>query len=264
MRVIEQEFIECLQTNVLLRDACADLATIQHDEAVRDFVHIRDAVRNVDTGLAALLDLVDKVDDLRHFLQRQCHRWLVQNDQVGFKVHRPTNGDPLSFTPGKLAHVRVHRDSLAAEADGLDHDLAGDGLFFFHVDEPEAVNDFPSNEEVPPQNLLFTQRFILIYGLDAVRVVALHAVTPKIDFSARHGPIASRWWKHPCQDFDHRRFSRAVVANETNDLIATNLDVDVGKRTHQTKIFLDIDHAQRKFGGTRNRVFIHDSASLWS
>src|SRR6516162_2994163 len=98
MRVFEQKSIQTLQTNILLRNACYNFTTIQDDEAVADLIHVRNAVGNVNARLSALLDLVHKVDHLRHFLERQCNCWLVKNDEIGLEIHRTSNGDPLALT----------------------------------------------------------------------------------------------------------------------------------------------------------------------
>src|ERR1700737_3178970 len=97
---------------------------------------------------------------------------------------RASDGDPLALTARKLAHIGVHGDALAAEANGVYHDLFGNGFFLFHVDEAKAVHNLPSNKEVPPQNLLFTERFILVHGFDAVCVGALDVIAAEIDLAA--------------------------------------------------------------------------------
>src|ERR1700730_12533335 len=264
MRVIEQKSIQTLQANILLRNACANLTTIQDDEAVGDLIHVRNAVGNVNARLAPLLDLVDKVDYLRHLLERQSNCWLIKNDEIGFEVHRTSNGDPLTLAARKLAHVGVHRDALAAEANGVDHDLVGNGFFLFHVDEAKAVHNLPSNKEVPPQDLFFTQRFILVHGFDAVRVSALDVIAAEIDFAACNVQFAAGWRKHARQDFHHRRLTGSVVTDQAHDLIAANFQVDVGQRTHQAKILFDVDHPQRMlFDRLLNRVVHHRTPPYW-
>src|SRR6516162_10911308 len=98
MRVFEQKSIQTLQTNILLRNACYNFTTIQHDETVGDLIYVRNAVGNVNARLSALLDLVDKVDHLGHLLEGQRNCWLVENDEIGLEVHRTSNCDPLALT----------------------------------------------------------------------------------------------------------------------------------------------------------------------
>src|SRR5512137_1243934 len=151
MRVFKQEFIQLFQADIFLDNARHDFPAIHDDEAIRDFVHVLDVMGDVDTGLAASLDLMRKVDDLPHFLQGEGHRRLVQNNEFGLEIHRPADGDPLALAAGKQLDTRIYGDSLAPEADRVDHDLIGDRLFLLHVNETEPASDLTSDEKVSPQ-----------------------------------------------------------------------------------------------------------------
>src|SRR5215467_3971118 len=97
-------------------------------------------------------------------------------------MHRASDRDSLALATGQLAHGGVHGDSFAPEADGVEHDLVGDGFLLFHVDEAKAIRDLSPTEEVSPQSLFLAERFVLIDSLDAVPVGALDVVPTKIDF----------------------------------------------------------------------------------
>src|SRR5258707_10292271 len=99
-------------------------------------------------------------------------------------MHGAPNRDPLAFATGKLAHFRLNGDSFAPEADRIEHDLASHRFLPFHIDEAKPIHNLASDKEIPPENLFFTERFILINGFDSVNVRTLDVITTKIDFAA--------------------------------------------------------------------------------
>ena len=61
--------------------------------------------------------------------------------------------------------------------------------------------------------------------------------------------------KTPAEDLHQRRFAGAVVADEPDDLVVADFEVDALQRTHRTEVLLDVDHAQRVlFDRLLNRV----------
>ncbi len=142
-------------------------------------------------------------------------------------MHGPSNRHPLALAAGKLAHLRINRDALAPESDRVDHDLVGDFFFFFDIKETEWEGDLTSDEEIPPQNLLLAQRFILVDGFDPMRVRLLDVIGAKIHLASGDIELAAGWRKNTGEDFHHGRFAGAVVADESDDLVATYFQVDV-------------------------------------
>ena len=193
MCILQQELTQRDQGDVFLANARHDFPAIHDDEAVSDLVHVRQRVRDVNTGFAARFNLVDEVQHLAHFLERQRHRRLVEDDQLRFEVHRPANGDALTLAARKLAHFGVDRDPSASKSNRAEHDFFGDLFFFLHVDEAEAVGDLTPDEKVSPQGLLFAERFILIDRLDAVLVRLLDVVMSSGQPCALQHRVR-RWW----------------------------------------------------------------------
>ena len=63
------------------------------------------------------------------------------------------------------------------------------------------------------------------------------------------------WLMHPGQDFDQRRFSRAVVANKGNDLTSMDIEFDIRERRYRAKILGDASEAEHSFSGRMSRDF---------
>ena len=99
----------------------------------------------------------------------------------------------------------------------------GDFFFFLHVDEPKSPLDLAPDEEVPPQHLLFAQRFVLVHRLNPVTVRRFDVVLPQVHLTSGHIQLARGRPVNAGEDFDHRGLPGAVVADEAHDFIATYL-----------------------------------------
>ena len=76
--------------------------------------------------LPAALDAVDEVEQLLGLLERQAHRRLVEDDDVGLEVERPDDGQALALAAGQAGDVRVRRQRRRREAHRLAHQLVRD------------------------------------------------------------------------------------------------------------------------------------------
>src|SRR6185503_4491425 len=109
---------------------------------------MREIVLDIDAGMALPPDVADKVQNFPHFLHRQRHRRLIENDEIRLEMHGPADRDALPFPARQLLHVGIDRDALAPEADCPLQYVFGNRLFSSDVDEAPAVCDLPSNEEI--------------------------------------------------------------------------------------------------------------------
>ena len=88
------------------------------------------------------------------------------------------------------------------------------------------------------KRLLFRQRLVLIDGFD--RQVVRHAdrIFARMNFAVAHENPARGRRQHAGHDLDQRRLAGAVVADETDDLIASDGQIDVAKSVHRAEILL--------------------------
>ncbi len=107
------------------------------------------------------------------------------------------------------------------------------------VDEAEAVHDLSADEEVAPQRLLFAQRLVLVDSLDRHLVSDAHRIVREVDRQVAHEDASRGRLEHAGQHLDEGRLAGAVVADEADDLVPADCQVDVLQRVNGTEIFLD-------------------------
>ena len=219
-------------------------------------MHMREIVFDIDAGAAGLFDPPDEVDDLAHFGDAERRRRLVEHDKVGVVVHRPADRDALALAARQIGDRRIDGDADAPEADRFEQDLLRHLLLALDVDEAEAVGDLPADEEIAPQRLLLGQRLVLVDRLD--RQIVRHAdrIFAGLHFSITdHDPARARL-QHAGHHLDQRRLAGAVVADEADDLVAADGEVDVAQRMHRAEIFLHALEANngREITGRRHCV----------
>src|SRR5262249_16183268 len=104
---------------------------------------------------------------LAYLFDGERYRRLVEDDEVGVKIHGPADGDALPLAAAELAHRGVGGDAGAAQADGAFENVVGDALLCLDVDEAPAIGDVAPDEEIAPQRLLLAERLLLVHRLDA-------------------------------------------------------------------------------------------------
>ena len=114
----------------------------------------------------------------------------------------------------------------------------GDLLLALDVDEAEAVGDLPADEEVAPQRLLLGERLVLVDGLDRQVVGLAHRVAGRLDLAVAHEQLARGRRPHAGHHLDQGRLAGAVVADQADDLVASDGDVDVAQRVHGAEVLL--------------------------
>ena len=108
------------------------------------------------------------------------------------------------------------------------------------VDEAEAVGDLAADEEVAPQRLFLGQRLVLIDRLDRQVVRAAHREVGEIDLLVADEQPAGGGRDHAGHHLDQRRFAGAVVADQADDLVAPDAEIDVLERLHRAEVFLHV------------------------
>jgi len=71
--------------------------------------------------------------------------------------------------------------------------------------------------------------------------------------------ISARGRENSGKNLDQRRFAGSVVADETDDFVVADLEIDVFQGAHRSEVLLDVDHAQR--GALQGR-FSHAAISF--
>ncbi len=145
---------------------------------------------------------------------------------------------PWRSPPERLATVEIDADPGAPEADRFEQDLLRHLLLALDVDEAEAVDDLPADEEIAPERLFLGQRLVLIDRLD--REVVRHAdrVFAWLNLPIADHDLACARLEHAGHDLDEGGLAGAVVADEADDLVAADGEVDVAQRMHRAEILL--------------------------
>ena len=131
--------------------------------------------------------------------------------------------------------------------------FCGDLLLPLDVDEAEPVGDLPADEEIAPQRLLFGQRLILVDRFDRQIVRHPDRVFAGLNFAVADEDPARGRRQHAGHELDQRRFARAIVADEPDDLVASYGEVDVAQRVHGAEVLLHTLEANNGLEFTRRR-----------
>ena len=153
-------------------------------------------------------------------------------------MEMPWRSPPESWLAGESTVTPT-----AAEADHVAHHLVGDALLLAHPDKPESVGDVAADEEVAPQGLLVAQRTVLIDRLDAPLVGGLDVVVVDCDPLVADEQIAPRRRIDSGHDLDHGRLAGAVVADQADDLVGADREVDVLQRPDLAEQHVDVFQA---------------------
>ena len=226
--------------HVLGQDLADHGAAIENDQAVGDLVDVGEIVFDVDARAPRRLDAPDEVDDLAHLGHAERGGRFVEDDQIGVEMHGAADRNALALAARQIADGRIHRDAVAAKADDVHQDLVGQLLLALDVDEAETVGDLPADEEVSPQRLLLGERLVLIDRLD--RQVMRHAdrVVGEIDRLVADENAAGGWRRHAGHHLDERRLAGAVIADQADDFIPSDRQVDISQRMNRAKIFVHV------------------------
>ena len=96
--------------------------------------------------------------------------------------------------------------------------------------KPQPVGDLAAGEEVAPERLLLAQGFFLIDGLDAQVVGAADGIVGPGDLPVADIEPAGGRLLHAGDDLDQGRFAGAVVADQADDLVGADLEIDIAQR----------------------------------
>ena len=105
----------------------------------------------------------------------------------------------------------------------------GDRPLLLHIDEAEAVGDLAAGEEVAPERLLLRQGFVLIDRLDGEVMGLAHGIGAPVDLPVAHEDAPRCGPQHAGHHLDEGRFPGAIVADQPDDLVAPDLEIDVAQ-----------------------------------
>ena len=150
------------------------LAAIEHVETVDDRIDVEDVMVDEDRRLAGGLDRADEVERLLGLAERQTHRRLVEDDELGFEMKRAGDRHTLFLAARHRRHdiVGVHR--RRGEAHVLAHQPRAFVAHRGDVEQAKTIAQFTAHEHVAPDRLFLAQRAFLIDGLDAETARSRH------------------------------------------------------------------------------------------
>ena len=158
--------------------------------------------------------------------------------------------------------VEVDGDADAAEADDVDQDPLRDLFLALDVDETEAVGDLPADKEIAPQRLFVGERLVLVDGLDQEIVRHAHGILALRNFAIADVDLAGARRQDAGHHLDQGRLAGAVIADQSDDLIAAYGDIDVAQRVNRAKILLHADKAHNRIELLTSRRHRRSSPAL--
>ena len=117
-------------------------------------------------------------------------------------------------------------------------DLVGDLLLALDVDEAEAVGDLAADEEVAPERLLLGERLVLVDGLDRQVVRHAHRIVGEVDLLVADEDAPRGRREHAGHHLDQGGLAGAVVADQADDLVPADGEIDVAQRLDRAEEFL--------------------------
>src|SRR5215218_2482591 len=144
-----------------------DLVEVQHGDPVRDVFDHGEVVGYEDVGeVEFLLQVLQKVDDLRLDRDVQSRDWLVADDQARVESDGPCHPDPLPLSARKLVGVAIvvlgvqadHLEKLlhpplalaGATAHVVDPERLGDDVAYGHAGVQARIRVLEDDLHVPP------------------------------------------------------------------------------------------------------------------
>ena len=111
--------------------------------------------------------------------------------------------------------------------------------------KPKPVGDLAADEQVAPERLLVGERLLLMHRLDPQVVRAAHRIALGVDQPVADVEAAAGRLEHAGDDLDQGRLAGAVVADQPDDLVGADLEVDVLERDHVAERHVDVLHPHR-------------------
>ncbi len=139
---------------------------------------------------------------------------------------------PWRSPPESLEIVRIGVDTDAAKAELAFQDIIGDPPFLSHLDEAEPVGDLAADEDVAPERLFLAERLFLIDRLEPQAVGFPHRIARPVDQLIADVKLAGSGPHDAGQHLDEGGFAGAVVADQPDDLVAADREVDPRQGTN--------------------------------
>src|SRR4029079_10975846 len=210
---------------------------IECHDTVADIENVVHPVREQDNADTVILEAADEVENLAHFLDRQSRRRLVHDHNAGIEGGGAGDGDRLALTAREFVHRLI---------DAFDVDLETFKMLLGHFARPRMIDDRKPENSAPglaaeidvlEDRHVSGEREILINHLDAD--VACIAGASEGNRSAVENDLAGARGIKARKNFHECRFAGTVVADDTQDFAAIEMEVHVAQRGYGAKIFDD-------------------------
>jgi len=235
--LVDDDLGELLDRRLLGRLVERDDAVLDQVDPVAARDHMDVVVENHDDRHPALvLQALDQVQDQRALLRAHRRQWLVEQQDVGLRVHRPSHGDGLALAAGEPRGGRV-------EARHVDADLVerGPRLSAHRAvgqQRQRPAHPLAAQEHVLEDRQLVDQREVLVDGVDAERAGVIDA--PGLVRLATQQHAALVGLLEAADDLHQRRLARAVVAQESQHLAFAQVQADVAQRDDRPEALGDV------------------------
>ena len=221
-----------------------DLATApHHDDPVGDREDVGHAVADENDRDAAVAQLADQVQHLRHLAHRDGRRRLVHQHDLGLREHGARDRDRLPLAARHLldevARARLRLQFL--------EDLAGAPVHGGIVEDAErsdAAAQLAAEEDIGRRGQIVAERQILVNDLDAVPARFDRPV--QHDLLAVHAHRAVARQKVAGDHLDQRRLAGAVVAHEADHLACLQRQRDVVDGLDGAEMFRNVGEFENR------------------
>jgi len=156
-----------------------------------------------------------------------CRLWvtnrqaLVEDDQRRLVVHGPGDGHPLHLATRAEASLLVDRGDVQPQVPQQRLGIPRHPPPVQHPERPDPPCRLPAQEDVSGHVQGAHHGPVLVHGLDAQGLRLAHRAERHLPPVPQDLPAVPA--DHPGDDLDERRLPRAVVADETHHLAASDL-----------------------------------------
>ena len=230
--------------------AVDDLAVAHHRDAVGQFVHLVQPMRDIDDGDTVALELFDQAEQLAHVGLLQRLGRFVEEKHLGTGCERARDLDDMALGKRKLGHAPVDRHAQLVGRNPR-QDAVG------RLGAARSGQRRRGQLKIFQHGQIRRQRRVLIHRRDAVlahppRVGRLDVLAVVIDG-------AGVGLQHSGGDADQRRLAGAVLADDGVNLAGHDQHVDAFQRLNRAKALAQAgERHQRHVCRDRWRSCLHD------
>ena len=217
-----------------------ELAVAQDGDLIADRVDLLEKMRDKDDAHASGLQVPHQREEHFDFLVVQRRGRLIQDQDLALGVYRAGDGDHL--LNGERAAAQL-LSGPGGDPEAVEK-LAGAFLHRLPVDASALA---AADEHVLRHGEVRAERDLLVHGADAVALRLLRGVDDDGMIDPFDPDLARIHGVHAGQDFDQRRFARAVFPHQRVNRSFAQGKIHVFQRFHARKILADPAHGQNNF-----------------